>query len=62
MLVNVQTFVDSVFCQYFESKKVVKDGYLNIGVARGGKRGHGLPKILGNIVILCFERRFFSTK
>jgi len=30
----------------------------DIGVARGGQRGHGPPKFLENIVILCFERRF----
>jgi len=29
-----------------------------IGVARGGQKGHGPPKFLENIVILCFERRF----
>jgi len=29
-----------------------------IGVAKGGERGLGPPKILENIVILCFERRF----
>jgi len=29
-----------------------------IGLARGGERGHGPPKCLENIVILCFERRF----
>jgi len=29
-----------------------------IGVARGGRRGHALPKFLENIVILCFERCF----
>jgi len=30
----------------------------NIGVARGGQRGHAPPKNLENIVILWFERRF----
>jgi len=29
-----------------------------IGVAKGGPKGHGPPKCLENIVILCFERRF----
>jgi len=26
-------------------------------VAKGGQRGHGPPKVLENIVILCFESR-----
>jgi len=38
---------------FFKSKHVGR-----IGVARGGQRGHGPPKILDNIVILCFEMRF----
>jgi len=29
-----------------------------IDVARGGQRGHGPPKFLENLIILCFERRF----
>ena len=31
---------------------------INMGVARGGPKGPSSPKILENIVILCFERRF----
>jgi len=31
-----------------------------IGVARGGQRSHVPPKGLENMVILCFERRFFK--
>jgi len=30
----------------------------SIGVARGGQSGHGPPKFLENLVILCFERGF----
>jgi len=33
-------------------------GSETVGVARGGQRGHGHPKFLENIVILCFETRF----
>jgi len=29
-----------------------------IGVARGGQRGHAPPKLLENMVILCFEKCF----
>jgi len=32
--------------------------FIYIGVARGGQRGHALPKCFENIVILCFKRRF----
>jgi len=28
--------------------------------SQGEQRGHGSPKFLENIVILCFERRFFK--
>ena len=30
---------------------------IHVCVARGGQRGHGPPKILGYLVVLCFERR-----
>jgi len=32
----------------------------NIGVARGGQKGHSPPQFLETIVILYFEKRFYS--
>jgi len=42
----------------FQQRPKKIGGPVSIGVARGGKRGHGHPKLLENILNLCFERRF----
>ena len=52
MLLFDQSTMRIIYCVWYVFFKVIT------GVARRGQRGHGPPKFLENIVILCFERRF----